>query len=140
MFLRNWAMAESPFQMSHLLKNERIVRQSPESFFVRLECTLEIPQNAIAINALREPCFAQLGPEGHRPISGLLHCGAGVCLRLYTVEIKIAARDGKTRPRQRELRIMANGLGIQVCNFLHFVESLGIIDSDRAQVRVVCGR
>src|ERR1043166_4940427 len=137
MFLRNCALAESPFQMSHLLENERIVRQSPQSFFVRLERTLEIAQNTVAINALCEPCFAQLGPEGHRSICGLFHSGARICLRFYTVEIKIAARDGKTRPRHRELRIMANGLGIQVCNFLHFVESLGIIDSDRDRKSVV---
>src|SRR5262249_52963662 len=100
--------------MRHLLKHERAVRQTPESFFVRFERALEVAQNAVAINALREQCFPELGLEGHRPVCGLLHGSSGVCLRINAVKIEIATRDGETGPSQRELRIKANRLGIQV--------------------------
>src|SRR5215467_2339529 len=98
MFLRNFPLTQASFQVSHLFKNERIVRQSPEGFFVRLERALKVARNAVAINALRQPGFPELGLEGYRPIRGLLHCSAGVCLGIKTVEIKIAARDAETGP------------------------------------------
>ena len=81
MFLRNVRLPKPSLQMSHLLKHESTVRQTPERFFVRLERPLEIAQNAVAINALREPCFPELGLERHRPIRGLLHCGTAVLSR-----------------------------------------------------------
>ena len=114
MFLRNVKLPEPSFQMSHLLKHESTVRQTPERFFIRLERALEVAQNAVAINALREPCFSELGLERHRPIRGLLHRGTAVRLQINAIEIELAARDGETGPCQRELRIKPNRLGIKV--------------------------
>src|SRR4029077_20869952 len=114
MLLRNVKLAEPSFQMSHLLKHESVVRQAPQRFFVRLERALEIAQNAVAINALSEPRFPELGLERDRPVRGLLHRGAAICLQINAIEIKLAACDGQAGPCQRELRIKLNRLGIKV--------------------------
>src|SRR5215831_805724 len=113
MLLRNVKLPESSLQMPHLLKHERTVWQTPERFFIRLERALEIAQNAIAIHALREPCFPELRLERDRSIRGLFHRGTAVCLQINAVEIKLAARDGEAGPCQRELRIKSNRLGIK---------------------------
>src|SRR4029077_4952865 len=113
MLLRNVKLAEPSFQMSHLLKHESVVRQAPQRFFVRLERALEIAQNAVAINALREPRFPELGLERDRAIRGLFHRGTSVHLQIKAIEIKLAARDGEAGPCQRELRIKPSRLGIK---------------------------
>ena len=73
MFLRGIKLTESPFKVSHLLEHESAVRQTPERFFVRLKRALEIAQDTITINSLREPRFAQLRLERDRAIRRLLH-------------------------------------------------------------------
>src|SRR5215813_1473953 len=113
MFLRNFNLPEPSLQMRHLLKHERTVRQTPERLFVRLERAWEVAQNAIAINALREPCFPELRLERHRPIRGVLHRRTAVHLQIKAVEIKLAARDGEARPSQRKLRIKLNRLAVK---------------------------
>ena len=105
MFLRNVNLPEPSFQMSHLLEHESTVRQTPECFFIRPERAFEVAQNAVAINALREPCFPELGLERHRPICSFLHRGAAVCLRINAIEIELAARDRQTGPCEGKLRI-----------------------------------
>src|SRR2546425_6651895 len=102
MFLRSVNLPEPPFKMSHLLKHESTVRQTSECLFVRLERAFEVAQNAVAINALREPCFPELGFERDRPIRGLLHRGTAVRLQINAVEIELAARDGQAGPCQRK--------------------------------------
>src|SRR5215472_4386652 len=113
MLLRNIRLPESSLHMRHLLKHESIVRQTSERFLVRFECALEVAQNAIAINALREPCFPELRLERHRPIRGVLHRRTAVHLQIKAVEIKLAARDGEARPSQRKLRIKLNRLAVK---------------------------
>ena len=122
MFLRNVKLPEPSLKMSHLLKHESTVWQTPERLFVRLERALEIAQNAVAINALREPCFPELGLERHRPICGLLHRGTAVLVQINAIEIELASRDGEAGPCQRELRIKPNRLGIKVSDPLCRVE------------------
>src|SRR5258707_9397758 len=108
MFLRGVKLTESPFKMGHLLEHESAVRQTPERFFVRLKRALEIAHDTITINSLREPRFAQLRFERDRAIGLFLHLCAGVRLWFNAVEIELAARNGKPRPRQRELRIKSD--------------------------------
>ena len=98
---------------------------------------MEVAQNAVAINALREPCFPELGLEGHRPIRGLLHRGTAVRLQINAIEIELASRDGEAGPCQRELRIKPNRLGIKVSDLFCRVEGGGVVDCDRAQVSVI---
>src|SRR5215472_18303110 len=99
--------------MSHLVKHKGTVWQTPQRSLVRLERALKVAQNAIAINALREPGFPKLGLERHRPIRRLLHRWTAVRLQINAVEIELAARDGEAGPCQRELRIKLNRLGIK---------------------------
>src|SRR5262245_22818610 len=112
MFLRNFKLAEPSLQMSHLLKHERAVWQTPERFLVRFECALEVARNAVAINALREPCFPELWLERDRPIRSVLHRGTAVRLQIDAIEKELAARDSEPGPCQRELGIKLNRLGI----------------------------
>src|SRR4029077_8397285 len=137
MLLRNVKLAEPSFQMSHLLKHESVVRQTPERFFVRFERALEIAQNAVAINALSEPRFPKLGLERYRPICDLLHRGTAIRLQINTEEIEQAARDGEAGPCQRELRIKPDRLGIKASDPVCCFEGLGGVDRDRAQVNVI---
>src|ERR1700747_2495241 len=124
--------------MSHLLKNESTIRQMPERFFIRLERSLEIAQDSVAIDALREPCFPELGLERLRTVRGLFHRGAAVLVQIDAIEIELAARDSEARPCQRELRIKSNRLGIKVRDLFRYVEGLGVVDCDRTQVNLVC--
>src|ERR1700757_408945 len=126
--------------MSHLLKNESTIRQMPERFFIRLERSLEIAQDSVAIDALREPCFPELGLERLRTVRGLFHRGAAVLVQIDAIEIELAARDSEASPCQRELRIKSNRLGIKVRDLFRYVEGLGVVDRDRTQVNVVCCR
>src|SRR5262245_23119730 len=103
MFLSDISLPEPSLKVSHLLKYESIVWQTPERLFVRPECALEVAQNAVAINALGEPCFAELGLERHRAIRGLLHRGTAVLVQINAVEVELALRHGKAGPCQREL-------------------------------------
>src|SRR5215510_3895777 len=114
MFLRDVSLPESSLKVSHLLKYESTVWQTPERFFIRLERAFEIAQNAVAINALSEPCFAKLGLERHRPVRGLFHRGATIAVQINAIEMELAARDGEAGPCQRELRINPDRLGIKV--------------------------
>ena len=113
MFLRSVKLPEPPFKVGHLLKRESAVRQTPERFFVRPKRALEIAQNAVTINSLREPRFPQLRLERDRPIRFFFYRCTGVRLWINAVEIELAARNGETRPRQRKLRIKPNRLGIK---------------------------
>src|SRR5947207_5656651 len=113
MFLRDFNLPEPSFQMSHLLKHQSTVRQTPECFFIGLERASEVAQNPIAVNALREPCFPELGLERDRAIRRLLHRGAAVRLQINAIEIELAARNREASPCQRELRIKTNHLGIK---------------------------
>ncbi len=61
MFLCNINLPEPSFEVSYLGKHESTVWQTPERFFVRLERALEVAQDAVALNALRQPCFPELG-------------------------------------------------------------------------------
>src|SRR4029077_5074016 len=140
MFLRRIKLTESPFKMSHLLKHEGAVRQTPERFFVRLKRALEIAQDTITINTLREPGFAQLRLERDRAIRFFLHLCAGVRLWINAVEIELAARNGKPRPCQGELRIKPDGLCIKRNDLSGDVESNSVVDRDRVQVNVICRR
>src|SRR5262249_38261536 len=135
--LRNVRLTEASFQVSHLLKYERAVRQTPERFFVRLERALEVAQNTVAINALRKPCFSELGLERHRPIRGLFHSSATIRLQIHAIEIELAARDSEARPCQRELRIKPDRLGIQAGDVFCDVESSGVVERDPAQVSII---
>src|SRR6266568_1958795 len=137
MFLRGIKLTESPFKVGHLFKHESAVRQTPERSFVRLKRALEIAQNTITINSLREPRFAQLGLERDRAICLFLDRRTGVRLRINAVEIEIAARNGKSRPRQRELRINPDGLGIKRNGLFGNVEGTGVVEGDRVQVSVI---
>src|SRR5262249_40303162 len=132
MFLRNFNLPEPSLQMRHLLKHERTVRQTPERLFVRLERAWEVAQNAVAINALREPCFPELRLERHRSIRGLLHCGTAVHLQINVVEIELAARISEAAPRERELRIKSDRLGIKASDPLCRVEGNCVVDCNRA--------
>ena len=114
MFLRNVNLPEPSFKVSHLSKHEGTVRQTPERSLVRLERSLEVAQNAVAINALREPCFPELGLERDRPIRRFLHRGTGVLVQINAIEIEVASRYGETGPCQGELRIKPDRLGIKV--------------------------
>src|SRR4029077_21052225 len=105
MFLRDVSLPEPSLKVSHLLKHESTVWQTPERFFVRLECAFEVAQDPVAINALGEPCFPKLWLERDRPIRGLLHRGTAVLVHINAVEIKLASRDGEAGPCQRELGI-----------------------------------
>src|SRR5258707_12843109 len=105
MFLRNVKLPEPSLQMSHLFKHESTVRQTPERFFVRLERAFEVAQNAVAINALREPRFTELGLERDRPIRGLLHRRTAVRLQINAIEVELAARDGEAGPSTRQLGV-----------------------------------
>src|SRR5437588_10111647 len=128
MFLRSVDLPEPSFQMSHLLKHERAVRQTPERFFVRLEGALEVTQNAVAINALREPCFPKLGLERDRPVRGFLHRGTAVRLQINAIKIELASRDSEAGPCQREWRIKPNRLGIKASDLL-VVSSVAALSS-----------
>src|SRR6476620_4707888 len=110
MLLCNVSLPEASFQVSHLRKHQRTVGQTPERFFVRLERALEVAKNPVAINALREPCFPELGLKRDRPISRVLHCGTAVLVQINAVEIEIASRDSEACPRQRKLRIKPDRL------------------------------
>src|ERR1043166_7515126 len=114
MFLRDVSLPESSLKVSHLLKYESIVWQTPERLFVRLERAFEVAQDAVAINALGKPCFPELGLERHRPVRGLFHRGTAVVVQINSVEIELAARDSEAGPCQGELRIKANRLAIKV--------------------------
>src|SRR4030095_490307 len=114
MFLRDVSLPEPSLKMSHLLKHESTVWQTPEGLFVRLECAFEVAQDPVAINALGEPCFPELGLERHRAVRGLLHRGTTVRLQIKAIEIELAARDGESGPCQGELRIKPDRLGIKV--------------------------
>ena len=140
MFLRGIKLTESPFKVGHLLKHESAVRQTPERFFVRLKRALEIAQDTVTINSLREPRFAQLRLERDRAIRLFLHLCTGVRLRINAVEIELAARNGKSRPRQRELRIKPDRLGIKRNGLFGDVEGNSVVDRDRVQVNVICCR
>src|SRR6266446_4305592 len=140
MFLRGIKLTESPFKVGHLLEHEGAVRQTPERFFVRLKRALEIAQDTITINTLREPRFAQLGLERDRAIRLCLDRCTGVRLWINAVEIELAARNGKPRPRYRELRINPHGLGIKRNDLFGDIERSGVVDRDRVQVSVVCCR
>src|SRR5262249_61132067 len=98
MLLRNVERAEPSLQMSHLLKHESTVRQTPERFFVRLERALEVAQHSVAINALREPCFPELGLERDRPVRSLFHRGAAVRLQIHAVQLELPARNAEAAP------------------------------------------
>src|SRR6185437_17105153 len=113
MFLRGIRLTEAPLKMGQLLKHESAVRQTPERFLVRLKRALEIAQDAVTINSVREPRFAQLRLERDRAIRFCLDRCTGVRLWINAVEIELAARNGKPRPRQRELRIKSHRLGIK---------------------------
>jgi len=97
--LCNVSLSEASFQVSHLLKHQSTVWQTPERFFVRLERALEVAKNPVAINALREPCFPELGLKRDRAIGRFLHCGAAVLVQINAVEIEIASRDSEAGPR-----------------------------------------
>src|SRR2546423_8668012 len=131
MFLRGIKPAESPFKVGHLLEHEGAVRQTPERFFVRLKRALEIAQDTITINTLREPRFAQLRLEGDRAIRLFLDRCTGVRLWINAVEIELAARNGKPCPRQRELRIKSDSLGIKRSGLFGDVECSSVVDRDR---------
>ena len=122
MLLCNVSLPEASFQVSHLRKHERTVWQTPERFFVRLERALEVAKNTVAINALREPCFPELGLKRDRPISRVLHCGTAVLVQINAVEIEIASRDSEAGPRQRKLRVKPDRLGIKVSDPLCRIE------------------
>ena len=122
MFLRDVSLPKPSLKVSHLLKHESTVWQTPERFFIRLERPVEIAQNAVAIDALREPRFPELGLERHRPIRGLLHCSSAVLVQINSVKIQLASRDGEAGPCQRELRIKPNRLDIKVSGPLCRVE------------------
>src|SRR4029450_1229541 len=113
--------------------------QTPERLFVRPERALEIAQDPVAINALGEPCFPELGLERHRTVRGLLHRSPAVPLQIKAIEIELARRDSERGPRQRELRIKPNRLGIKVSDPLCRVEGECVIDCHRAQVNVIRG-
>src|SRR5258707_15380992 len=113
MFLCNVSLSEASFQVSHLRKHERTVWQTPERFFVRLERALEVAKNPVAINALREPCFSEIGLKRDSPISRVLHCGTAVLVQINAVEIEITSRDGQAGPCQGGLRINPDRLGIK---------------------------
>src|SRR5256885_963833 len=104
MFLCNVSLSDASFQVSHLLKHQSIVWQTPERFFVRLERALEVAKNPVAINALREPCFSEIGLKRDSPISRVLHCGTAVLVQINAVEIEIASRDSEAGPRPRKFR------------------------------------
>src|SRR5262249_49937820 len=125
--------------MSHLPKHESTVRQTSERFFVRLERALEIAQDPVAINALREPRFRELGLERDRPVRGLLPCGAAIRLQINSHEIERAAREGEAGPRQRELRIESDGLGIKASRPFYRLAGISVVECDRAQVNVIGG-
>src|SRR4029077_20632408 len=110
MFLRGVKLTQSPFKVGHLLEHESSVRQTPESFFVRLKRAWEIAQDTVTINSLREPRFAQLRLERDRAIRLFFHLRAGVYLWINAVEIELAARNRKPRTRQRELRVKPHRL------------------------------
>src|SRR4030095_15313422 len=140
MFLRDVSLPEPSLKMSHLLKHESTVWQTPERLFVRLECAFEVAQDSVAINALGEPCFPELGLERHRTIRGLLHRSTAVRVQIKAIEIELASRDSEAGPRQRELGIKTNRLGIKGSDLFRYFEGLGIVDRDRAQVKVIRGR
>src|SRR5438552_16517954 len=112
MFLCNVSLSVASFQVSHLRKQERIVWQTPERFFVRLERALEVAKNPVPINALREQCFPELGLKRDRPISRVLDCGTAVLVQIKAGEIEIASRDSEAGPRPRQLRGKPGRLGI----------------------------
>src|SRR5215468_1450775 len=132
MFLRDVSLPKPSLKVSHLLKHESTVWQTPERLFVRLECGFEVAQDPVAINALAEPCFAELGLERHRTVRGVLHRGGTVRLQVKAIEIELASCDSEARPRQRELRIKTNRLSIKVSDPLCRVEGKCVIDCDRA--------
>src|SRR6185369_16924247 len=123
---------EPSLQMSHLFEHEGTVWQTPERAFVRLERALEIAQNAVAINALREPCFSELGLKRHRPVCSVLHRSTAVRLQINAIEIKLAAGDCEAGPCQCELWIKSNRLRIQVSDLFCCFEGLSVVDRDRA--------
>src|SRR5215831_13168628 len=98
MFLRDVSLPEPSLKVSHLLKHECTVWQTPERLFVRLECAFEVAQDPVAINALREPCFPELGLERHRAVRGLLHRSTAVLVQIDAIEIELASRDGEASP------------------------------------------
>src|SRR5690242_11090024 len=128
MFLRSVNLTQSPFKVRHLLEHESAVRQTPERFFVRLKRTLEIAQDTITINTLRQPRFAQLRLERDRAIRLLFDRRGGVCFWINAIEIELAARNRKPRPRQRELRIKPDGLGIKRDDLSCDSEDTSIVD------------
>src|SRR4029078_713045 len=121
-------LTESPFKVSHLLKHEGAVRQTPERFFVRLKSALEIAQDTIKTNTLREPRFAQLRLERDRAIRLFLDRRPGVRLQINAVEIELAARNRKPRPSQCELRIKPHRLRIKRNDLFGDVEGNGVVD------------
>jgi len=92
MFLCRINPTKSPFKVGHLFEHESAIGQTPKRFFVRLERSLEVAQDAIAINALREPCFPELGLECDRAIRLFFYLGTRVRLRIDAVETKLACR------------------------------------------------
>src|SRR5207248_2769057 len=140
MFLGGIDLPESAFEMPYLFEHESAVRQAPECFFVRLQRALEIAHDTITINTLREPRFAQLRLERDRAIRPFLHRCTGVRLWINAVEIELAARNGKPRPCQCELRIKPHRLGIKRSGLFGDIEGSSVVDCDRLQVGVICCR
>src|SRR5207248_6951060 len=126
-------LSEPSFQMSHLLKHESTVRQTPECFLVRLERAFEVAQDAVADKRLARAMLPRARVEVRspdpRPPSLRHRCSSPNQRRC---EIELAARDGEAGPCQRELRVKPDRLGMKTSHPLCRVEGGRIVDCNRA--------
>ena len=53
MLLSRFQLAEPPFEMRHLLENQRTTGQTLQRFGVGLQCIRKIAQNTVTISSLR---------------------------------------------------------------------------------------
>src|SRR6266404_1177133 len=112
MFGRIVWSSETPFDVSHLLKNERTVGQAFERFAIRLKCAGKIAENTIAVNTLSDPSLTGFRFERERLVRGFFHSRGRILSEVYAVKIQTAAGDGEMCPCDRELWIETGGLGI----------------------------
>src|SRR5262249_35292889 len=98
MFLPTATLPKPWFKGTHCLKHDSTVCKRPNPLFERLEGAFEVAQAPVAINALREPCFPELGLERHRAVRGLLHRSTAVLVQIDAIEIELASRDGEASP------------------------------------------
>src|SRR5256885_1027100 len=98
---------------------------------------MEVAQNSVTINALRKPSLPQLRLQRNRLVRGFFYRSGAVRFQINAVEIELASRDGEAAPCQGELWIQPHRLSIELGDVFCYVEGLGVIDCDRAQVGVV---